>query len=355
MEAVLSREDLFNLQVNELMAELRQLVSALQKPRMSDHSWRERIQTLCEELSARLSAIQEEFKVEWQEKREEWGESFEEATDFLRNYSRELHESFQHGMDELGTSLRNYANELAEHPNAKRMQELYQSMASGYESLLVTLSDMKVSGLQRLARHAHLKPINYPRNLFHVAMGIGSVLLYQFVFTRTHVLWILGIMSFIVVSLEISRRYSERWNNFLVDRVFGKIARPFERHHINGSSYYTFALLITCFLFDRPVVQAGAVVLAIADPAATIVGKLWGNRKIFRDKSVIGTSAFFITAFAASLIFISLALPALSIGYALICALALAVTGTLAELFTVWVDDNFTIPIACSAMAFLLF
>ncbi len=355
MQNVASREELLNEQLNELMDDLRMFVSNIQRPDLSDHSWKESIHDVCEELALRLVQIQEVFEETLSEKRELLNDSLGELADSLRAYSREAHDSFDQTVEQLRESLTVYAQELAEKPNVKKLQDLYQSMADGYEDLLVTLKNLRLSKVEKLSRSAYLKPINYPRNIFHVCMGAGSVLVYQFLFTRTQVLWILGILMTVVVSLEISRRYSERWNTFLVEKVFGKIARPFEKHHINSASYYVTALLLICTLFDRSVAQVSVVVLAFADPAATITGKLWGRVKLYRDKSYVGTSVFLAVGLISSLIFILLALPQFSFGYALFCAMIISITGAVAEVFTSRIDDNFTIPVACSFAAYLLF
>ncbi len=355
MEAAIAREILLHQQISELMSDLKRFVTDIQNPQINDSSWLEEAHRYCQELARRLAELQREFQSTLADTKDSLSDSLEELGDSIRAYSRDVQESFEQSLEELRESLRTYARELAERPNVRKLKDLYDSMAGGYEELLVTLREMKVKGVREQSRSAYLKPINYSRNLFHVANAMTGVLLYQWVLSRSDVIWIMGILSATALILEITRRMSESWNTFLVEKVFGKVARPFERHHVNSSTYFTLSLLIVCTFFDRPVAQVGVLILGLADPAATISGKKWGRRKLYRDKSIVGTAAFLLVGTMAAFVFVLLALPSIPLGTALGYAFAIAAAGALAEVLTTRVDDNFTVPIAAASMAYLLF
>jgi dolichol kinase len=228
---------------------------------------------------------------------------------------------------------------------------MYRTLSDGYEELVVELRDLKKAGFLSTARARHLKPINYARNVFHALTGVTGVLLYQFVLGRTAALAVmLGILS-VFGLLEISRRFSARWNDFLVDRVFGMISRPHERHQVNGSTWFLIALVVIVFLYPKSVVTAAVLVLSFADPAASVAGKLWGGKKIMHGKSYVGSLAFLVVAFCVSLPF---AIASSTILWGFFAAAVIALAGTLAELLISRIDDNFAIPIVCATVGYFL-
>ncbi len=161
-----------------------------------------------------------------------------------------------------------------------------------------------------------------------------------------------GAIAVVALTLEISRRFSTSWNQILVTKVFAPIARPREMYRTNGATYYTLATLILVAIFSKPAAEIGLLALAFGDPGASLIGKRWGKLKLYRQKSVIGTSVFFALAVAASIFVLSVLHPTLlpwSSRWAL--ALSVAFAGTMAELFSHRLDDNLTIPVACATVA----
>jgi len=97
---------------------------------------------------------------------------------------------------------------------------------------------------------------------------------------------------------------------------------------------------------------AAVLILALADPVASLVGSRWGRTKLFKDKSLQGSLAFFATGFSAAAAYLLLAGP-LAWPLALAAAAGMAAVGTLVELFSDSLDDNFTVPVACALTALL--
>jgi len=156
-----------------------------------------------------------------------------------------------------------------------------------------------------------------------------------------------------VVTLEITRRLSTRWNDYLVDRFFGAISRPWEKHQTNSATYYLLALTLITFVMPKHAVEIAILVLAFGDPAATILGKKWGGVKIWKEKSVVGTSAFILAAFPPVAAFLSSGFPSMNHTSKLGLALTVSLVGAAAELFSENLDDNFTIPVLCAGVAAL--
>ena len=298
--------------------ELYRLVSSIQKPQLSDRRWVKTICQRCHELSEQLlqmrAAIADQQKV------------------------------LSQSLEKTATQLQAYAHTLESNPNLIRIKEMYKSLANGYERLRVELKPFK---LQRL------KTSNYARNIFHFGMGFIGVLLYEWVLSYHQVLGILLVLNAVFWSLELLRRFSPRWNEFLVERAFGAISRPCEHYQVNSATFYLLAITIVTAFFQKPVAQLAVFVLAFGDPIATLVGKRWGKRKIWREKSWIGTFAFMLVTFTASFVFLCLDAGNLALPGKFSLALTLAVTGAATEVFSSRVDDNFTIPILCALIASL--
>ncbi len=251
----------------------------------------------------------------------------------------------------MQASLHEYSEELMDRPNGQRLHAIYEELAEDYEELLANIREEKISEIKA----AHLKPVNYFRNIFHVAMGLTSALLYQFVFSRETALIVVGSILFAAGTMEISRRFSTRWNDFLVDKVFGTVSRPHERAKTNGSTFYVLAIFLLLIFFSKPVALISVLILGFADPAASVIGKLWGRRKLFKDKSFVGTGSFFTVAFAVSFGFAMLALPEYSVAYRLIAAAGISLVATATELLSTRIDDNFSIPMSAALAASLFF
>ncbi|MCC7430653.1 hypothetical protein IT568_07415 [bacterium] len=132
----------------------------------------------------------------------------------------------------------------------------------------------------------------------------------------------------------------------LFNLVFGKILREFESKRLTGASFFVLATLICTLVFpEKYFATAGLCVASVSDSFSALVGKRFGKTKIFRQKSLEGSFAFFVSAF-----FVVFAFPESSF----LPALASAFVGTLVELYTTKIDDNLTVPLAVCTVLFLL-
>lgn len=113
-----------------------------------------------------------------------------------------------------------------------------------------------------------------------------------------------------------------------------------------GTTPLLWGAALVSLYFPPQITQLALWLLAFVDPAASIVGVLWGKHRLFNNKSWEG----FIGGLVAGL------LVSLILGYPLGISLILAVMASVAELITIadW-DDNFTLPILTASGAFWLF
>jgi len=312
-----------------VMADLCDFVSSIRRPKPSDESWTSCVRLRGEELALRVAGLRASL------------------TDGQRAYARSL--------EKISRALGDYTDELSRRPKVKKLRSLYTALAVYYEEMSAHLKAMKLEAELLQAGAVHIKPVNYTRCAFHCIMGIFSVLMYEYVVTHRQALVILFILMAAITLFEIVRRLAPILNDAVMRRALAFIVRPVESYYLTGSTYYILGMTLIVLVFPPRACEVAVLVLAFADPAATIAGKLLGVRKLFGEKSIAGATAFFVVAFIVSIVFFSLTQPWLLSMRGVLAAMILAGSGTMAEMLGDSLDDNLTIPIAvAAASAFLL-
>lgn len=124
--------------------------------------------------------------------------------------------------------------------------------------------------------------------------------------------------------------------------VFRHVASPREATGVASSTWYTMGLVLAVAIFPREAAVTGILVLALADPAASYVGRRWGRRPLL-GASLEGTAAFATVAFLV-----------LAARHDLATALVGAAASAVAERLSWPLDDNLTIPVAAAAVVTLM-
>lgn len=189
------------------------------------------------------------------------------------------------------------------------------------------------------AERADLRPW---RRLFHAGNGLVISFLPPLlgVDTRTVVL-MLSALLVVLMAGDIVRLRSPKLNETFF-ALFPSFASTRERTHVASSTWYLLGAILVLALFPARLAVPAIVVLALADPAASIVGRLWGRRKLGKG-SVLGTSVFVVVAAAV-----------LSAFFPVPVAVAAAVVVAAVEILPWRVDDNLSVPLAAAAALWLL-
>lgn len=237
---------------------------------------------------------------------------------------------------------------LTEHVDGARWRSLYARLAQSYEEIRALLAAVPTTVPERPV--ARISRTNLSRSFFHAVMGLGAALLYHFVLTRTQAIVIMATVVTVFSGLELGRRRWTALNDFLMRLPFIKvIARPHEYFRVNSATYFAFGLLIAALTFPQAAVELGCVILAVADPLASTLGRRFGRTKLYRDKSLVGTGAFIGAGALAGAVYLELLFPGLEgAGFAVLLAVGAAAA---AELFTSRLDDNLTVPLAAALAA----
>jgi len=178
------------------------------------------------------------------------------------------------------------------------------------------------------------------RRLFHLLTGLSLVLILAYS-DRTKGVFLILSLFIVTIIIETIRLHLPEVNR-LFFHYFHSLLRGEEKKKLTGTAYFLGGVLLSILLFDVDIALFSITILTVGDPAASTIGKRWGRYRI-KGKSLEGSMAFFITTAMVGLILQRLwpGLPATVI-------IAGVVTGTLTELLSTKVNDNFLIPLTAA-------
>jgi dolichol kinase len=183
------------------------------------------------------------------------------------------------------------------------------------------------------------------RKSIHLS-SIGIPLIYGLA-GRTVMLWLLVPVTVISVVVELLRMRVPAVEAKL-RRVFGTIMRQHElaeqQAKISGATWVFLSATFCVIVFPTMITIAGFTILIVSDTAAALFGRKFGRHR-FLEKSVEGSSAFYLTAMLVVLgVMVIFGAPAIFLTTGAVAALV----ATAAEAFSYGanVDDNLTIPTA---------
>ena len=249
------------------------------------------------------------------------------------------------GLRSLTLSLPSLKGRLPS-PDLKALREARAWLMDGYEQLLVSLRSYHLAEAAELP--GSLRPRNYTRNIFHVVNAVGGAALYEWVLDRTGCLIVLGTMLAFYLGSEVMRRLSPTMHAKFFDGPLRGITRPRERYRVPAALWYTIAIFAITVFAEQTVAQLAVLVVGLGDPAASILGKRFGRRRVWGRKTWVGTLAFIGAATFACALFLG-ALRPMGVAQVLGISFAGALAGAIAELASDdRIDDNLTVPLAAA-------
>ena len=189
-----------------------------------------------------------------------------------------------------------------------------------------------------VARTVGLQPW---RRVFHAMSGLLVVFVPAFMgWSRGTTITLLVVALFAQLALDVVRLRSTRVNRAFF-RLLSGLASPREARGIASSTWYTLGALVAFVLYPPSIAAAAVLLLALADPAAAVVGRLAGRRRLGKG-TLEGTTTFWVVGSAVLLPFV---------GWRY--ALGAALIAGLAEILPGIVDDNLVIPVVAGAVLVL--
>lgn len=154
---------------------------------------------------------------------------------------------------------------------------------------------------------------------------------------------------------DVARRFIPQLDG-LVRKFFGGMMRAHEldekRFLLNGATYVLLSALICVFLFPKIIAITAFTILIVSDISSALVGRKFGKTP-FLDKSLQGTTAFWVSAWIA--VGVIAVLARASWHYAAVGAVAAFLGGIVeAASIRLRMDDNFSIPLSVGAVMWIL-
>lgn len=258
-------------------------------------------------------------------------------------------------LGELAAVLREHTPDTTLHARAARREwrQLRKRLVPAYASLARWLRAEEVVV-------PTIRPTNVARITLHITGMIFVLTLLQIGLPG----WGLIAFGFIAAGicwfLEATRVHHPRLNDALM-AFFRRVAHPTETHRVNSATWYITALFGLSLLWLVPGIEpaliAGAAVatLGVGDPIAGLAGRRWGRVRLANNRTLEGSFAFFVSAFAMVLLFITVVHGSTPWGLRLILSCGIAFCGAVAELLSRRLDDNLTVPLAAALGGLLLF
>ena len=195
------------------------------------------------------------------------------------------------------------------------------------------------------------RPTSYTRNAFHMTTScIGLWVVTQM--DERGAFEVAAALLVLFWAIEAFRFLYAPFNRLLL-HVTHWMARPHEASHITSATWYMCAAFLLACLWNLPVATLAIVICGLGDPAAAMIGRRFGRRKIFYGRTVAGCLGFLMVSIVAGSAWLSVVYD-FDVSRALWWSLGGGVFGMLAELFSRKIDDNFSIPLAAAAGTLLI-
>ncbi len=227
-----------------------------------------------------------------------------------------------------GFNINNYKNKLSRSPLNPKV------LASDLHI------DVNKSFKKELARKLiHLSSLWIPALIYFVQPSI-SIIIFSAIFVGD-------------VILEYGNYKKWRWARRTFGLLFYRTLRNKElkrsQLQLSGGAYVMLAAIACTLLFPANVAVVALSIMLISDTCAALFGKAYGSRRLYKNKSIEGTAAFFVSALLIMVI-CNFILP---VTYASILA---AFVATFAEMYEdkIEIDDNLSIPLFVGAVLSLL-
>lgn len=172
------------------------------------------------------------------------------------------------------------------------------------------------------------------RRLFHMGAGVGIAVFVSLAGPDSPIpMATLGAALAGALVLD-GIRLRSRVANTVFFRCFSALASPREARKVASSTWFLLGSLAVLVIAPAEWFAPVVLVLALADPAASVVGRLWGKHRLGKG-SWEGTGAFYLVAVAVLTPFAG---PQ--------AALAAAAVVAAVEVLPTRIDDNLTVPLA---------
>ena len=186
--------------------------------------------------------------------------------------------------------------------------------------------------------------VHVMRKLFHMGVGLAVLWLYYNVevVTKDRVIYIAAALGVSGLAFDLLRMGFANFNRYVL-KIIGPLMRQSEVNSLTGLPFYALGAASSMFFYQEKIAILSILFLIFSDPIASYFGIRYGTDQIIPNKSVQGSAAGLCTCYIISLIYgLVWAEPTVDL---LIFSLLAGLVGSISELFSIFVDDNLTIPV----------
>lgn len=253
--------------------------------------------------------------------------------------------------DDLRLHLREVRVALDDVPGPESSLGSAKAAWMAFRGRVVPAYEAARSALRNHAVHVpSLRPTNHVRSLFHAIMASTTLAI---LFALPDPVWGIAVIAPFLVwgwTMEWLRRSQPALNARLM-RLFGPVAHPHETARVNSATWYVTAIFLLSLSRSPLVCAIGIAVLGFGDPAGALIGRRFGRVKLMHGRTLEGSLAFFafgtLVAFGVGTLFA----PAVAWPLMLAVAAAGGAGGALAELNSLRIDDNLSVPVVATVCA----
>jgi len=190
------------------------------------------------------------------------------------------------------------------------------------------------------------------RKLIHYSSA--SIPIGYYFLDKQIALTILIPLVFLMLLVEILKYKSDAIYELYM-KFFKEMLREHEydtrKLRMNGATWVLIADVICILLFPKLIAITGMLMLSLADSTSGLIGRVFGRKHFVPNRSIPGTAAFFIVG-----VLIIIFAPKYHYSSTEYVIGFFAVLGTtIVDVLTPPVDDNLSIPIAASALLYVLY
>lgn len=154
----------------------------------------------------------------------------------------------------------------------------------------------------------------------------------------------LTVVGFVLILVFESIRLKTRAKQYVHEAV-GPLFKAEEALDYSGLFWASVGALIMALFASQQAYSYGFAILAVCDASAAIIGKWWGQKPFYMNKTFAGSAACLVAAFIVSFVYAQMfALPVPAMAFASSMALIL----TFIEVYCYPFDDNFLILVAAA-------
>ena len=195
------------------------------------------------------------------------------------------------------------------------------------------------------------KDKSFRKELFRKAIHLSSLWIPAAIYFMPKIVLIPILLVILIGNIVLEygnfKKYSWARKSFgiLFFRTLRNKEMSREHFQFTGAIYVLLASLLCLCLFEKEIACIALTVMLISDCAAALVGRSIGKHKIYKNKTLEGTLAFFVSAIVINLLFWQVyPFTLASIGACLVA--------TLAEVYEdkIEIDDNLSVPLFFAAV-----